>query len=60
MNGGDSPGAFHDKLVKHMLVLHKQLPAAKTDHEKEVIQRQIHAADKRIDQLVERLDAILR
>jgi type I restriction-modification system DNA methylase subunit len=53
----------HDRmveLVEQMLSLHKQLPAtktagkpaAKTDHEKTVIQRQIEATDKQIDQLV--------
>ncbi len=53
----------HDKmveLVEQMLALHKQLPAtktagkpaAKTEHEKTVIQRQIEATDKQIDQLV--------
>ncbi|TSA16140.1 hypothetical protein D4R75_13850, partial [bacterium] len=45
----------HDKmvqLVEQMLSLHKQLPAAKTEQEKTVIQRQIEATDKQIDQLV--------
>ncbi|MCX6134435.1 MAG: N-6 DNA methylase [Ignavibacteriales bacterium] len=45
----------HDKmvqLVEQMLSLHKQLPAAKTEQEKTVIQRQIDATDKQIDQLV--------
>jgi type I restriction-modification system DNA methylase subunit len=45
----------HDKmvqLVEQMLSLHKQLPAARTEHEKEVLQRQIEATDKQIDQLV--------
>jgi hypothetical protein len=53
----------HDRmveLVEQMLSLHKQLPAtktagkpaAKTEHEKTVIQRQIEATDKQIDQLV--------
>jgi len=35
-----------------MLKLHKDLQAAKTDHEKSLIQRQIDATDKQIDQLV--------
>jgi hypothetical protein len=35
-----------------MLDLHRQLAAAKTSHEKELIQRQIDATDKQIDQLV--------
>jgi hypothetical protein len=45
----------HDQmveLVEQMLSLHKQLPAAKTEHEKTVIQRQIEATDEQIDQLV--------
>jgi type I restriction-modification system DNA methylase subunit len=45
----------HDKmvqLVEQMLSLHKQLPAARTEHEKEVLQRQIEVTDKQIDQLV--------
>jgi len=40
------------KLVDSMLKLHKGLQAAKTDHEKSLIQRQIDATDKQIDQLV--------
>jgi predicted nucleic acid-binding Zn-ribbon protein len=39
-------------LVETMLKLHKQLAAAKTSHEKSLIQRQIDATDKQIDQLV--------
>jgi hypothetical protein len=35
-----------------MLSLNKQLPAAKTDHEKTVLQRQIEATDKQVDHLV--------
>jgi hypothetical protein len=35
-----------------MLTLHKQLPVVKTEQEKTVIQRQIDATDKQIDQLV--------
>ncbi len=35
-----------------MLKLHKNLQAAKTNHEKSLIQRQIDATDKQIDQLV--------
>jgi predicted nucleic acid-binding Zn-ribbon protein len=35
-----------------MLSLNKQLPAAKTDHEKTALQRQIDATDRQIDQLV--------
>lgn len=47
--------ALHDKmvsLVEQMLSLNKQLPAAKTDHEKTALQRQIDATDEQIDQLV--------
>ena len=40
------------ELVEAMLKLHKDLQAAKTDHEKSLIQRQIDATDKQIDQLV--------
>jgi predicted nucleic acid-binding Zn-ribbon protein len=45
----------HDKivsLVDQMLSLNKQLPTAKTDHEKTALQRQFDAADHQIDQLV--------
>jgi len=45
----------HDKMVQlvdQMLELNKQLPNAKTDHEKTLIQRQIDATDKQIDKLV--------
>jgi len=47
--------AHHDgmvDLVETMLKLHKDLQAAKTNHEKSLIQRQIDATDKQIDQLV--------
>jgi hypothetical protein len=47
--------ARHDKvvaLVDQMLLLNKQLPSAKTDHEKTALQRQIDATDKQIDKLV--------
>ena len=47
--------AHHDRmveLVETMLKLHKDLQAAKTDHDKKLIQRQIAATDKQIDQLV--------
>jgi len=40
------------ELVDTMLKLHKDLQTAKTDHEKSLIQRQIDATDKQIDQLV--------
>jgi type I restriction-modification system DNA methylase subunit/predicted type IV restriction endonuclease len=45
----------HDRLVTlatTMLNLNKNLPLAKTDHEKTVIQRQIDSTDRRIDELV--------
>jgi predicted type IV restriction endonuclease len=47
--------ARHDRLatlVNELLVLHKSLLTTKTDHEKAVLQRQIEATDRRIDQLV--------
>ncbi|MDY0391795.1 MAG: Eco57I restriction-modification methylase domain-containing protein [Candidatus Bipolaricaulis sp.] len=47
--------ARHDKmveLVQRMLDLHKQLAAAKTEHEKTALQRQIVATDHQIDRLV--------
>ncbi len=47
--------ASHDQilaLVERMLDLHKQLAAAKTPQAKTVLQRQIDATDKQIDQLV--------
>jgi hypothetical protein len=47
--------ARHDKmvqLVETMLDLNRQLPAAKTTHDKTLIQRQMDATDKRIDALV--------
>jgi len=39
-------------LVDQMLSLNKQRPAAKTDHEKTALQRQIDATDQQTDQLV--------
>ena len=45
----------HDRmveLVERMLGLHKSLSSAKTDHDKTLLQRQITATDKQIDQLV--------
>ncbi|QOJ07846.1 MAG: Eco57I restriction-modification methylase domain-containing protein [Planctomycetia bacterium] len=50
-----SDKSYHDStvaLVRQMLELHKQLASAKTDHDKTVIQRQIDATDRQIDQLV--------
>ncbi len=46
---------LHDRmveLVEQMLSLHKQLAAAKTPPEKTVLQQQIAATDRQIDQLV--------
>jgi len=40
------------ELVELMLKLNKDLPEAKTPHEQESLQRQIAAADGRIDDLV--------
>jgi len=54
-HGSSSDEVRHDRmveLVETMLKLHKDLKAAKTDHEKSLIQRQIAATDKQIDQLV--------
>ena len=39
-------------LVRRMLDLNKKLPAAKTPHAKELIERDIGATDRRIDELV--------
>ena len=39
-------------LVEEMLSLHKQLAAARTDHEQTSLKRQIDATDRRIDRLV--------
>jgi hypothetical protein len=39
-------------LVEMMLRLHKELPKARTPHDKELIERQISATDKAIDGLV--------
>jgi type I restriction-modification system DNA methylase subunit len=51
----------HDKMVafvERMLELHKQLAAAKTEHEKTALQRQIETTDNQIDQLVYELYGI--
>lgn len=50
--------ARHDRMVEFvesMLKLHKNLQAAKTDHDKKLIQRQIDSTDKQIDHLVYKL-----
>jgi hypothetical protein len=39
-------------LVEEMLALHRQLAAARTDHEQNNLRRQIDDADRRIDSLV--------
>ena len=47
--------ARHDKmvaLVERMLALHKEKADVKTDHEKNLVGRQIEATDKQIDTLV--------
>jgi len=47
--------AAHDRMVKlvdSMLALHKQLSAAKSAAQKDIIQRQIDATDREIDRLV--------
>ena len=47
--------AMHDRMVtfvEKIQSLHKQLPLAKTDQEKTVLQRQIDTTDHQIDQLV--------
>ena len=47
--------ARHDRmvaLVEQMLSLHKKLPAARTDHDRTSLQRQIDATDTQIDRLV--------
>jgi len=50
-----SDKARHDKLValvERMLAHHKQRAEVKTDHEKNLVERQIEATDKQIDALV--------
>lgn len=47
--------ARHDTmvaLVERMLALHKQRADVKTDHEKNLVERQIEVTDKQIDALV--------
>ena len=39
-------------LVERMLALHKQKADVKTEHEKNLVERQIEATDKQIDALV--------
>lgn len=56
INFSDPKDKFrHDRmvaLVNQMLLLHKQIASAKTDHDKTTIHRQIDATDRQIDQLV--------
>jgi hypothetical protein len=40
------------QLVRQMLSIHRQLSAAKADHDKTALQRQIDATDKEIDRIV--------
>lgn len=40
------------ELVEKMLLLHKQVSTVKTPHEKEMLQRQIEATDREIDEVV--------
>jgi hypothetical protein len=40
------------ELVEQMLALHQQLTAAKTPHDRTVLQRQVDATDRQIDRLV--------
>jgi hypothetical protein len=47
-------------LVDSMLALHKQLAAAKSEAQKAVIQRQIEATDREIDQLVYKLYGVTK
>jgi hypothetical protein len=47
--------ARHDQIIKpvdRMLDLHKQLASAKTDRDKEYLNRQIESTDNQIDRLV--------
>jgi hypothetical protein len=48
----DNSGNDLKHLAKLMLVLHRQAASAKTDYDRNVIQHQINATDRRIDQLV--------
>jgi predicted nucleic acid-binding Zn-ribbon protein len=40
------------KMIERILELHKKLAAAKTAHEKTVLQREIETTDRQIDQVV--------
>lgn len=39
-------------MVEQMLTLHKQLPEARTGHDRTLLERQIDATDQQIDRLV--------
>ena len=41
----------HDRIVERMLELHKRLVEVRTEHDKEVLRRQIQATDEEIDRL---------
>ena len=43
------------ELVERILALHRQLAAAKLEHEQTALKRQIAATDRQIDQLVSEL-----
>jgi predicted type IV restriction endonuclease len=56
--GGKTGRGRHDRMVAcvdRMLALHQQLDATKRDRDRELLQRQIDATDREIDQLVYRL-----
>ncbi len=47
--------AQHDRvveLVERLLALHEQLPKAKTDQDKKILERQIATVDRQLDQLI--------
>ena len=55
MSCTDIPATRHDQIVdivEQMLSLHKQLAAAKVNHTKTTIQRQIESTDQQINGLV--------
>jgi hypothetical protein len=43
------------ELVERMLTLHQQLAAARTDHDRTILQRQITGTDRQIDRLMYKL-----
>jgi hypothetical protein len=54
-----NPACLEVELVERMLKLYKDLPKAKTAHEKTAIERQIQATDKQIDLLVYELYGLM-